>query len=149
MKFQKSTCNMEVKKKSKTCEEQVGQQLLLCSCFFIHLPIHLFGHFKRTSSHPSSKNPFDLFRQTCVHTTEQSNEKSSLVNHLLLLKPQCPITVRPLHFIYCVDYLKTFKMFQNSNKGVFLHLKQALYHQTRQSLFYSFIIHQHLFICPS
>lgn len=77
---------MEVKKKQKTLEKQVGQQLFLHRRFFIHLLMHLFGDFKRTSSHPSFKNPFDLFRQTCVHTTEKSNEKSSLLNQLFLLK---------------------------------------------------------------
>lgn len=64
-------------------------------------------------------------------------------------KPQCPITVRPSHFIYHVDSFKTLKMFQNSNKGVFLHLKQTLCYQTLQFSFNSVIIHQHLFICPN
>lgn len=86
-------------KKEVVWEDQVGQQLFLCIFFFvcvcflfffflIYLLMYLFRDFKR-SSHPLFKNPFHLFQQTCMHATEQSNDKFS-TQPVLFAKASAP-----------------------------------------------------------
>lgn len=130
-------------KKEIVWEDQVGQQLFLCIFFLIYLLMHLFRDFKRSSSHPSFKNPFHLFQQTCMHATEQWQvlyPTSYFCQSLCTLQPSD-------HFTSCT--LLTISKHSKCFKTTFLHLKQSPYHQTLQWLLYSVIIQQHLCICPN
>lgn len=123
---------MKAKKKiQKTLEEQVGQQLLLHSCCLICLLMFFLRDFKRTSSHPTFKKPFDLFLEIYVHTAHTLGKamKSSLTGKLFL--PPITITQHPLWTIS-----KHSKYFERATRD-FSALKEGLCHQTLQGLFNS------------